>query len=187
MKTTTFLLLAILVLSGCKTPGIITQTTTETHYRDTTIYVDVPVYRDTTIYVPIPGFKDSVRIRDSVRMKDGLAYIKTLHKEAGLIGVDVALYESELSVVAYLTDSTILYNLKDTFNFQDSVKIYNAVKDKITTNTVVLPPEKYIPKFYRFAFWLLITELGLLALFVFYKLGYFGVFGNIIKRFPLSK
>ena len=187
MKTILFLFLAIFVITGCKTPSVITGTTTETKYRDTTIFINVPIYRDTTIYVPIPGFKDSVRIRDSVTIVNGLVFMKSLHKEIGLIGVDVTLDKSQLSVTAYLTDSTILFNLKDTFNFQDSVKIYNAIKDKVTTNTVVLPPEKYIPKFYRFAFWLLKIELILLALFVFYKLGYFGIFGNMFKRLPLSK
>ena len=188
MKTIIFLLLAIFLISGCKTPAIITGTATETQYRDTTIYVDVPVYVDTTIYVPIPGFKDSVRIRDSVRVVNGLAYIETVHKEAGIIGVDVSLYKSNLFIDAYLTDSTVLYNLRDTFNFQDSIKIYNALKDKVTTNTVLLPPVKFIPKFYKFAFWVFIAELFILFLLIMNKLGYFGVFTNIIKkRFPFSK
>ncbi len=187
MKTILFLFLAIFVISGCKTPAVITGTTTDTTYRDTTIYVDVPFYIDTVIFVPIPGFKDSVIIRDSVTIVNGLVYMKSLHKEIGLIGVDVTLDKSQLSVTAYLTDSTILFNLKDTLNFQDSIKIYNAIKYKVTTNTVVLPPVKFIPKFYRFAFWLLIIELILLAIFIVYKLGYFGIFENILKRLPLSK
>jgi hypothetical protein len=187
MKTLIFLFLIIFAFSGCKTQGLITQTSTEIHYRDTTIYVNLPVYIDTTIFVPIPGFKDSVRIIDSVRIQNGFAYMKTLHKETGLIGVDVTLNNSELSVVAYLTDSTILFNLKDTLNFHDSVKIYNAIKDQVTTNIVVLQPVKYIPKFYKFSFWLLIVELIILALFAFYKLGYFGILGNLLKRLQFSK
>jgi hypothetical protein len=165
----------------------IANTLTETNYRDTTIYVDVLLYIDTTIYVPIPGYKDSVRIRDSLRIENGLAYLKSLHKQIGIIGVDVSVRKSQLSVDAYLTDSTILYNFQHTFNFQDSVKIYNAIKEKVTTNTVVLPPLKYIPKFYRFAFWLLIIELILLALFVYYKLGNCGVFGNLVKWLRFRK
>lgn len=182
MKTILFLFLAIFVITGCKTPAVITGTTTDITYRDTTIYVDVPFYIDTVIFVPIPGFKDSVRIRDSVTIVNGLVYMKSLHKEIGLIGVDVTLDKSQLSVVAYLTDSTILYNLKDTLNFQDSIKIYNAIKDQVTTTTIVLPPVKYIPKFYKIAGWFLITILILLALFIVYKLGYFGILTNIIKR-----
>ena len=186
MKTIIFLLLAVFLISGCKTPAIITGTTTETQYRDTTIYVDVPVYIDTTIYVPIPAFKDSVRIRDSVRIENGLAYIKTVHKEAGIIGVDVSLYKSNLFIDAYLTDSTVLYHLTDTFNFQDSVKIFRAISEKVTTNSIILPPVKYIPKFYKFAFWLLIIELSLLVLFIIYKLGYFGIFGKLFNRLPFK-
>lgn len=159
----------------------VTGSTTETSSKDTTIYVDVPVYIDTMIYVPIPGYKDSVRI------ENGLAYMKSLHKKVGIIAVDVSVYKSQISVDAYLTDSTIYYNFKHTFNFQDSVKIYNAIRDKVTTNTVVLPPVKYIPKFYKFAFWLFIIELIILALFIFYKFGYFGVFGNLAERLRFWK
>ena len=187
MKSILFLFLAILILAGCRTPRLITQTTTEIQYRDTTIYVEIPLYIDKLIYVPIPGFRDSIRIRDSVRIENGLAHMKPAHKKIGLIAVDVSVHNSQLFANAYLTDSTILFNFKDTFNFRDSVLIYNAIKEKVTTNTVVLPPIKYIPKFYKFAFWVFLTELILLVLFVIYKLGYFGIFGNLAEKLRLSK
>ena len=186
MKTILFLFLAILILSGCRTPTLITQTTTEIQYRDTTVYVEIPLYIDTTIFVTIPGFKDSVRIRDSVRIENGLAHIKPIHKNVGLIAVDVSIYNSQLSIDAYLTDSTILFNLKDTLNFQDSVEIFNAISEKVTTNSIILPPVKYIPKFYKFAFWLLIIELSLMVLFIIYKLNYFGIFGKLFSRLPFK-
>ena len=182
MKNIIILLFAIASLWSCKTPAIITQTVTDTRWRDTTIFVDLPVYIDTTIYVPIPGFKDSVRIRDSVRIVDGFAYMKSLHKQQGIIAVDVSVYKSKISVDAYLTDSTVLFHYKDTLDYQDSLIIFNAIKEKTTTCTVVLPSVKYIPKFYKFAFWLLIIELILLARFVFFNLGYFGVLENLVKR-----
>lgn len=173
MKTLFFVLIVFLFSFGCKAPKIITETVTETKWRDTTIYVDVPFYVDTVIYVPIPGFKDSLRIKDSIRVTDGVP-IKNryLKKEQGLVGLSVYGKWITIDAMAYLTDSTILYNYKDTLTFEDSIKIANAIRDTqtSTTNTVIKPPEKYVSKFSKFTHkWFFLT-LFLIAIFVTWKI-----------------
>jgi hypothetical protein len=72
------------------------------------------------------------------------------HKKFGLVWVSAGVINSVLNVTAGLTDSTILVPVHDTIFIKD------AVTNTTTDNTVVLPPEKYIPKFYKFTFWLFI-------------------------------
>lgn len=165
--------------NSCKTVYP-TSSTTETVWHDTTIFLDKPIYIDTTIYVPIPGFKDSVRIRDSVVVRDNYAYMKSIHVEKGIIAVDASVNRSVFSVDAYLTDSTIFFNYKDTLNFQDSLTIYNAIRERTTTNNTVVT-ERFIPGFYKFTFWLFMAELMVCALFVFARLGYFGKLFTLLK------
>lgn len=136
----------------------VSGSTSKTSTRDTTIFVEKPLYIDTIIYIPIPGYRDSIRIRDSVRIVDGYAFMKSVHKQQGIIAVDASIYKSELSIIAYLTDSSILYNYIDTLNFQDSIRIYNAIKETATTSTVIIK-EKYIPWFYKFTFWVFIIAV----------------------------
>jgi hypothetical protein len=158
----------------------VTETTTQTLWRDTTIYVDKAFYIDTTIFVPIPGFKDSVRIRDSVVVRDNYAYMKSIHVEKGIIAVDASVNRSVFSVDAYLTDSTILYHFQDTLNYQDSLTIYNAIRERTTTSTVVLPPVKYIPKLYKITFWIVILQVLVCIVLL---LSEFGVFRKLLNLF----
>lgn len=169
MKTTNILcsLMCLMWFSSCLTVNriqrncdkfaqiCVTDKKTEIHYRDTTIYVEKPIYVDKIIEVPIPGYKDSLIIRDSVRIIDGYAEMRSIHKEQGIIGVEASVYRSEFLVNVFLLDSTILYNYIDTLVFADSLRIYNAIREKTTEDTVVIQ-KKYIPGFYKFTFWIFI-------------------------------
>jgi hypothetical protein len=166
--------------SSCKTVYP-TSSNTETVWRDTTIYVNKPIYIDKIIEVPVPGYKDSLRIRDSVVVRDNYAFMKSIHVEKGIIAVDASVNRSVFSVDAYLTDSTILYHYQDTLNYQDSLTIYKAIRERTTTSTVVLPPERYIPGFYKFTFWLFMAELMVCVLLVLARLGYFGKLFNLFR------
>lgn len=143
----------------------VTETVVETVYRDTTIF------RTDTIRVPLP-FRDTVKITDTVRIFNNLAYLPTVRKQFGLIGVDAGVNHSILRVNAWLTDSTILHPLRDTIIIND------AISNSTTTNTITLPPEKYVPKFYKFTFWIFIIQLALLAIWTIIKFKA----GNLIDK-----
>lgn len=175
MKDLIVILVLIISVWSCKTPAI-THTVTETKWRDTVIYVEIPFFIDKIIEVPLP-VHDTLRIIETVYVdKEGLADMKLIHREQGIIGADISIEKGKLKGNFYLLDSTIIYNYKDTLSFQDSLRIYDAVRETQVTNTVVLPPEKYIPKVYKWAFWIILIEVILVVL---YFLNLFGVLGNL--------
>lgn len=124
----------------------VTETVVKTVYRDTTIFVD------RIIKVPLP--KDTVRLTDTVRVINDKCYLPMRHKKFGLVWVSAGVVNSVLNVTAGLTDSTILVPIHDTIFIKD------AVSNTTTDNTVVLPPEKFIPKFYKFTFWVFIVLIS---------------------------
>lgn len=137
----------------------VTEKEKVTVYRDTTIFVNKP------IEVPVPYFKDSVRIRDSIQIvtvfdtatnqETHYAEMDTTLESFGLISVKAWVTRSKIGVDAWLTDSTFLYN------YQDSVKLENAIKDTDTKKTV---PVRYIPGFYKFTFWFFLFQVAALVL-----------------------
>jgi len=128
---------------------------------DTTITRDSLVYRDTTIYVSLP--KDTVKIKDTIKLP---AIGKKLNygpveKRNGLITVKAEIRNNVLGIESYLNDSTIF------------VKLDNAIKEayywKEHTTTIVTPPQKYVPQFYKFClYWFIGTCIGI-VLFVISK------------------
>lgn len=183
------ILLPTLLLTSCLTVGriqrncdkfaalCVTEKETVVEYRDTTIFVDKP------IEVPVPHFKDSVRIRDSVQIitvfdtatnqEIHYAEMDTTEQTFGLISARAWVTRSKIGMDAWLTDSTFLYN------YQDSIKLENGVKDSDTTQTVTV---RYIPKFYRFTFWFFIVAFAATGgwLLIRFKVG--NLVDRLIKR-----
>ncbi|NQU54065.1 MAG: hypothetical protein HQ522_16170 [Bacteroidetes bacterium] len=159
-------LLAFMSLSSCLTVKriekncdkfakiCITETKKVIEYRDTTIYVD------RIVTVPLP--KDTVMITDTVRIINNRCYLPVKYKEFGLVWARASVDNSILNVHAGLTDSTILVPVHDT------VFLDNAITSTTTDSTITLPPEKFIPGFYKFTFWafiiLAVVGIGYLVL-----------------------
>lgn len=178
MKTTIIILILMISLWSCKTPQIVTKI--ETKYRDTTVYVNIPVYIDKIIEVPLP-VHDTLRIVEKVYVdKDGQATMNQVHKEKGIIGADISINNGKLIANLYLTDSTMFFNYKDTLNYEDSVKIYNAIKET-TIDTTITNKQRYVPKFFKFTMWFFILTVIAVAGWVFYKVKG-GWIKNILKK-----
>jgi len=153
MKKLIVILAVLLSLASCKGTKIVTEIVTETKWRDTTVYVEIPVYVDKIIEVPLP-VHDTLVIKQKVYINaQGQAEMKSMYKEEGIIGTEVIIKNGVLNARSFLLDSTILYHYKDTLTAQDSVTIYDAIKEKTTTTTITLPPEKYVPKFFKLTAW----------------------------------
>lgn len=159
-----------------------TDRTTETRYRDTTIYVEKQIYVDKIVKVPIPGHTDTVRITDTVQIVNNQAFMKSIHKQQGIIGVDASVFRSLFTVNAYLTDSTILYNYIDTLNYQDSITIYNAIRSVTTEATITLQPKKYIPRIYKITFWTVVAQLAAILFIILGPMGFFSRIRNFFKK-----
>lgn len=133
----------------------VTSATTQTIYRDTTIY------RHDTVFYQLPS--DTVTIVANVPIINNQAQLNPITKKFGFIGVNAFIKNNLLNINAWLTDSTIL------IPYRDTIFINDAFTATTTQNTVTVR-EKYIPKFYKFTFWVVILQLAAIAFFV---AGYF--------------
>lgn len=111
-----------------------TEVESEIRWRDTTIYVDIPVE------VKLPP--DTVRIEKPIPCPEPIN-IRAVRKENGLVGVTARVDNSVLFVTGYLTDSTLVTRL------QDSIRILNAIKQEVIkeTNTVTVREDTNFGKF----------------------------------------
>lgn len=142
----------------------VTETEKEIVYRDTTIY------RNDTISIKLPN--DTVTVTETVTIReDNLAYLPTIHKEFGLIGVDAGVYRSVMRVTAYFVDSTFLYPVKDT------IYLEKVIREESITRTV---PVKFVPGFYKFTFYLfLIGIVFVIGWLLFKKYNLWNILKNI--------
>ena len=149
MKRAGFIFVLMLALSSCLTVGRIERNCDKFAKICLQDQVTVITYRDTTIFrvdtlrVPLP-YRDTVRIHDTVKIVDNLAYMPLVRRRFGLVGVDAWVNKSVLGVKGYLTDSTILHAHRDTITLE------KVIKEQATIQTVTV---KHVPGFYRFTFW----------------------------------
>ena len=118
-----------------------------------------------------------------MQVQNNVVNLKKKHIKQGIIGVDVVIKDNDASLKAYLLDSTILYHHRDTIIPKGYVKIEDAIKQETIKETII-ETKKYIPKIYKWAFRLAITEIIVLILFLLLK---FVVFDKlkILKIFKL--
>lgn len=158
MKTISFLLVCVLFTSCLTVKRIekncdkfaavcVTETVVRVEYRDTTIY------KDRIIEVKLPN--DTVYITKPVYVQDGKCFMDYTRKTFGNIWASAKVDNSILDLKAGYVSNIIQVPIHDT------IYIDNAISSTTTDNTVTLPPEKYIPGFYKFTFWTFIVLLVL--------------------------
>lgn len=118
-----------------------------TEIRKDISYRDTIIYRTDTLRVPLP-VRDTLYLTDTLIVENNIAWLPPVSKTFGIIGVDARVESSILNLKAYLTDSTILYPRRDT------IPLPGAIKEVGTVNLVKV---RFIPKFYKFTFWLFIA------------------------------
>lgn len=149
------IILGVLLLTGCVTDRQITRncdrfvdickTDTRVEYRDTVIYIT------DTILFKLPA--DTVTLTDTVTIiRNQYCYMPPLYENYGVINVLAGVDNSRLYVSAWLADSTILIAHTDT------VHVENAFKKE---SEVIVVPERYVPKIYRF---FLVFGIGVLVM-----------------------
>lgn len=120
-------------------------------YRDTTVYIDK------IVEIQLPN--DTVTVKDTIRVKDGVASLPIVHREQGNIAMDIGVVNSIINANAYYKDSTIFKTVHDTI-FLDKVIKEIVVK---VEKAIVLPPEKYTSKWHKFTskFFILFLIVGI--------------------------
>lgn len=146
---------SLFLLSSCMTTGRIARNCdkfskvcalpvqTFVEYRDTVITLDP---------IPVQLPQSDINVSLSIMQKDGKLSLPRQQFRQGLIQLDVEVKDGQLLVNAALTDSTILVK-------PDPVVIHDAIKEEQQTKII---REKYTPKTYRFAFWIVLAEIAVL-------------------------
>ncbi len=133
----------------------ITESVTKIEYRDTTIY------KDRIIKVQLP--KDTVKIVDTLYIQDNKCFLPYTYRKFGNVWASAKVDNSVLDLRAGYVKNIIQVPIHDT------IYIEKAVTNTTTDNTVTLPAEKYIPKFYKFTLWFFIILMVAGIGFVVYK------------------
>jgi hypothetical protein len=121
-------------------------------YRDTIIYLD-PIEAK----LPISDINISMQLT----VKDGrVVNIENVKKTQGLITTDAWIEDGVLTINSFLNDSTILIK-------PDPVIIHDAIVNEITGQTIKI---KFIPKTYKWSFWIVIIEIFIGVLILVKKL-----------------
>jgi hypothetical protein len=143
----------------------VTESVTKIEYRDTTIY------KDRIIEVKLPN--DTVYLTKNVYIKENMCFMDYTRKTFGNIWASAKVENSILDLRAGYVSNIVQVPIHDT------IYIERAISNTTTDNTVVLPPEKYIPKFYKFTFWVFIVSLIAALVYISWSL----FFKSRIKKF----
>ena len=122
-----------------------------------TVKKDTTIYTTDTIIFQLPA--DTVKLTDTIKVINNKAFLSPVNKEFGLIGVTAWANFNVLNVRAWLRDSTILIPHRDT------ILIPGAITTTTATNTVIVR-EKFIPKLYKLALWIIIIQITAAAFFI---------------------
>lgn len=142
----------------------VTGTETEVTYRDTTIY-----FKPIAARLP----ESNISIQTELKVTEGKINLPRQITKHGLITTEVEIIDNRLFVKSYLNDSSILVQ-------PDPVIIRDAIREEKTKQSITLPPERYIPKAYRIAFWIVIAQIFFL---VFLIISYSGVCSRVWNFF----
>lgn len=178
MKKLIFLLcpMCLMWLTSCLTVGriqrncdkfaqiCVTSSETETRYRDTTIHFP-------PIAARLP--ESNILIKTELKITDGKVNLPRQVSQHGLITTEVEIIDNQLLVKSYLSDSTILVK-------PDPVTIHDAIREEKSKEYIKLPPEKYIPGFYKFTMRYFVVSLVVGLLYLLWVL----YFRRLRKFFP---
>lgn len=170
------LTLSLFLFSGCMTTKRIqrhcdeflqvcgTEVRREIHYRDTIIALP-----------PIPARlpKSDINIVNQLVVRDGAVNMEKITKRDGLISTSVEIIDGRLVVDSWLNDSTILVQ-------PEPVTIPDAIKQE---SVEIQVPVKYIPKLYKYSFWILLAEILVLIGVLVKKIGPSNILKYITKIF----
>lgn len=160
------IMIAILLLScnPCKRLARKCPPEIKIEYRDSIVMKYDTVIRDSVIEIKLPG--DTVTITKYLRVSANvLLQLDTIIVERGIVGAKAWIRDNELGVIAYVTDSTLYYQL-------DSARIeIRSLKEKYSSKEEVR--ETHIREntgFGKFAIWWFIITAIIILFYIAYKI-----------------
>lgn len=132
-------------------------------------------YRDTIIYLnPIPAKLpvSDINILMQLMVENGkVVNIDKITKTQGLITTEALVKDGMVTINSFLNDSTILIK-------PDPIIIHDAIKEETTGQTIKV---KFIPKAYKWSFWILLSEVIIILVFVIGKFSPVSIIKKILK------
>lgn len=135
-----------------------------TSIRDTTLLVEQDVV--------IPIAPDSTVLTGTVKIVNGSAQMAPMEVKSRWIKSTVAINGGKLELKSRLIKQELPTRLKAI------VTIPGAIRDVSRTTTI---DKKVVPKFYRFSFWVVISLLALVALWIGARFNLFTIFKKLLK------
>ena len=158
MKNLLIVLLLSCVLFGCMTKKgwerkFPPQVETVIEYHTDTLEKETIVYKDSIVNIQLP--KDTVTIYKYINANGETVNLDTIILEKGIVGAKAWITNNHLGVVAYVSDSTIFYQLHNARVIVNKQKrIISNYKEKKTE----VHERWYVPKI---MWWLYIVAFGL--------------------------
>lgn len=177
MKSKIYLAIIILaaLLTSCLTDKMISRncdrfasvcgSDVQTAYKDTTITIE----QDITV----PIAPDSVVYAGRVKVVNGLAELAPVTLRGNLIAADLSIRKGELFYKAYT------YKTELPVRLYAQITLPGAIRESARTTLV---EKSVIPKAYRWAFWIVLTELAIGAIWLAGKLNVLTLIKNLLKR-----
>ena len=135
------------------------------------------VYKDTTITInqdiAVPIAPDSVMYAGTVKVVNGLAELAPVSLRGNLIAADLSIHRGELFYKAYT------YKAELPTKLYAQITLPGVIRESTAT---ALVEKRVIPKAYQYAFWIVIAELAIGALWLAGKFNISTLFKNILKR-----
>jgi hypothetical protein len=137
---------------------------TVTVVKDTVIYKEKVVIKDSIIRITLPS--DTVKIVKYLYVDaNKLIQMDTIIVEQGIVGAMTWVTNSKLEVIAYVTDSTMFYELKNARIEIEKLYAEKSNKETETTRDIVRNSG-----FARFCIWWFFICIAFIAAYVFYKI-----------------
>lgn len=159
------LIISLILISGCKTTEIVTEIVEKTVYRDSIVLKDTTIYKEIlgmsiidTFYINVP--KEIPIPKDTAKAEVEFAYALAYINSRWNVQLELHQKDTLIKIIEHLK--------------MESYKWENKYR---TEKQIIIQKIKYIPKFYKIAFWIIIIEFALL---IGYGIKKFGIIKKIL-------
>jgi len=159
------LIISLILISGCKNTEIVTEIVEKTVYRDSIVLKDTTIYKEIlgmsiidTFYINVP--KEIPIPKDTAKAEVEFAYALAYINSRWNVQLELHQKDTLIKIIEHLK--------------MESYKWENKYR---TEKQIIIQKIKYIPKFYKIAFWIIIIEFALL---IGYGIKKFGIIKKIL-------
>ena len=175
MRKYLFIVLIIFIFGSCLTDRKIARNCDRFvkicgHTQKTTAYKDTTITIDQDVTVPIAP--DPINYSGLVSVINGKAELPEISLKGNLIAADLSIQAGIISYKAYLYKSELPVRLYATITLPGAIR---------ETSEITTVHESVIPKIYKIAFWIVITEIVITILWLASKFNLLSLVKKLLK------